>query len=364
MNNPKKNKRDRALYDLVAVYESSSKRGQTIYLDEQAYGQLIDYYEEEEQYERALEVAAVAIGHYGFSADFYLRKAQILLQTNREEQALEVLHQASTYTPNDLSISLLRAEALTYLQRFGEAIQELARFKPEAEAEELSDIFLLESLVYEQQEDYNRMFDTLKAAIQMDPRNEEALERLWLWTEYSRRYEESCRLHEWIIDQDPYSSLAWYNLGQIQAYLGNYDEAIEAYEYGFLIDSDFEEAYYQFADLCYELKRYNQALDAYQEILARFETDGDLLLQLGRCHQYLEQYREARRFFNKALRVDPHMDEALFHLGETYAVQEKWAKAFGYFERAAALDEEQEDYLAGLADAAFHPGDFERSISP
>ena len=351
MNNPKKNKRDRALYDLVAVYESSSKRGQTIYLDEQAYGQLIDYYEEEEQYERALEVAAVAIGHYGFSADFYLRKAQILLQTNREEQALEVLHQASTYTPNDLSISLLRAEALTYLQRFGEAIQELARFKPEAEAEELSDIFLLESLVYEQQEDYNRMFDTLKAAIQMDPRNEEALERLWLWTEYSRRYEESCRLHEWIIDQDPYSSLAWYNLGQIQAYLGNYDEAIEAYEYGFLIDSDFEEAYYQFADLCYELKRYNQALDAYQEILARFETDGDLLLQLGRCHQYLEQYREARRFFNKALRVDPHMDEALFHLGETYAVQEKWAKAFGYFERAAALDEEQEDYLAGLADA-------------
>ncbi len=357
MSNPKKSKRDVALYNLVTEYESSSSRGKNVYLDHRAYVQLIDFYEDEGQLDRALVVADLAASHHSFSSEFYLRKAQLLLQLNDEQQALTVLEKANTFAPNDLEISLLRAEALTYLHRYAEALEELAYYKTEANPESLSDVFLLESLVFEHQGDSHRMFEALQASIQLDPHNEEALERLLVCTTYCENYAESRELHEWVIDQEPYNAQAWYNLGHILAYLRFYDEAIEAFEYAFIIQEDFEEAYLEYADLCFELKRYAKALEAYLQVSEARSGDCDLLLQIGRCYQFEGQLSEARRHFHRALRVDPGSDEAYFQLGECYIAEEKWEKALHSLLRATEIDPSQEDYVLALAEVYLHVDD-------
>ena len=84
-NEPKKRKRDQALHELVAEYEQSSRQGLRVFLGEEAFQQLLDYYEEEEQLEKAIEVSDLAISQHAYSADFYLRKAYLLLRVKRED---------------------------------------------------------------------------------------------------------------------------------------------------------------------------------------------------------------------------------------------------------------------------------------
>ncbi|MCB0638336.1 MAG: tetratricopeptide repeat protein [Lewinella sp.] len=359
MSEEKENNQDKRIFDLVQEYEHSAAQGLSVFLGEGAYLELITYYEAEEQYERALMVVETALEQYRYSTDFYLRKGQLLLRTNRSQEALEVLELAATVSPGDLEISLLRAEVLAYLQRFDEALGELAPFKLDANPDDLSDIFLVESLVYEQREDYERMFYALKAALKANPRNDEALERIWLCTSLCRKYEESLELYRWIIDEHPYSYLAWHNLGHGYAYLGQIDEAIEAYEYAFLIKDDFEDAYYDFADMCYEARRYEKALETYQEILERFVIDSELLVRIGECYHRLGQHETARKQLERAARLDPHNDEVFFLIGECYASQERWQKACEFYNKAIRMEPEREDYYSALAEAGFELDDYE-----
>lgn len=359
MGKERMNNRDKRIFELVQEYEHSTANGLAVYLGEGAYLDLISYYEAEEQFDRALTVAEIALGQYRFSTDFYLRKSQILLRSNREYDALEVLEQAAAIAPGDLEMSLLRAEILAYMQRFDESLAELAPFKAEASAADLSDILLTESLVYEQMEDYGRMFNALKGALRANPWNDEALERIWLCTEFSRKYEESRSLFLWIIDEHPYSYLAWYNLGHVSAYLGQIDEAVEAYEYAFLIKEDFEEAYYDYADMCFEARRFDLALEGYQDILQRFVVDSELLLRLGECYHRLGQHETARHHLERAARLEPHNDEVFFLIGICYAAQERWLKASEFYNKAIRMEPEREDYYSALAEAGFELGDYE-----
>ena len=197
------------------------------------------------------------------------------------------------------------------------------------------------------------MFFALKAALLENPKHNEALERLWLCVELSRNYEESIILHEEILDKDPYSYIAWYNLGHANAYLGNYSEAIEAFELAFVIKEDFEFAYRDCAELCFEIKLYRKALKYYQEILEHFEPDSELLLRIGQCYQFLNSTNTARTFYMRALKLDPLNDEVFFHIGLCYALEEKWKSAIKSYEKAIRIEDKQEEYLAALAAAYY-----------
>lgn len=353
-------KYSQAIADLVAAYEATAQSGVNQFLDPQAYHELISYYEEDEQLDRALEVTELAIAHYQFSAEFYTRKAHILLEAQQELKALEALSIATIYAPNSLEIKILEAEALTYLNRTEEAMEllETSKFDLNRNALEMSEILLAESLIYQHKEEYELMYYILESALKENPKNKEALDRVWLAVELSKQYENSVKLHEWVIDQDPYSALAWYNLGHTNAYLGNYEAAIEAYEYAFIIDNKFEYAYRDFSDLCFEMKKYQRALDGYLEMIDHFEAESESLLRIGQCYKELDNIDEAWAFFLKALQLDTLNDEVYFHLGTCYAAQGCYKEALKAFQKAINIEDLQEDYYIALGETYFNLNDF------
>lgn len=342
-------KYSQAFFDLVAEYENLSENGIPAFFDEKVYLKLIAFYREDDQLDRALEVVEHALQHHGFSSDFYIKKAQLLLDAHKEEETLQVLDKAATFAPSEPEINLLRAEALIYMGYAQDAFSIIEQLKENNDRKVLSDVYLVEALAYESREEFERMFYALKAALKENPANKEALERLWLCVELSKKYEESVALHEEILEVDAYSFMAWYNLGHAHAYLGNYEVAIEAYEYAFLIDENFEYAYRDCADLCFELKQYNKALNIYLEYVENFEADGDVLLFIGRCYQYMGDYDAARTAFTRAIYLDPLNDEVYFHIGECYARENNWDNAIHYYRKALSIEDQQEEYYAALA---------------
>ncbi|MCB0654423.1 MAG: tetratricopeptide repeat protein [Saprospiraceae bacterium] len=346
---------------LVIKYESSSKSGQTLFFDENSFLQLIEFYEREERLDKAIEVANQAIERYLFSVDFYLRKAELLIDAGKEKAALKTLDRAEAFAPGQLEITLLKAEALTYLDRGGEALEMLEDVKLLSNKNTFGEIYLMESLVHEFNHDYELMFQVLKSAIKLDPENDEALERLWLAVELSRKYKESISLHKEIINEHPYSYMAWYNLGHAYAYLGNYEEAIEAYEFSFVINENFEYAIRDCADLCFETNQFRKAIKYYMELLDDAEADSDLFQKIGESYQQLGNGAKAVEYFRQALKLDPLNDEVYYHMGECFALQGHWKEAARFYKKAVEIEDGREEYFGGLALAKAELGALEEA---
>ncbi len=350
-----------AIFNLISIYENMVQKGRICFPDEQSYHYLIDYFESECLLCRALEITVHAITQFGISAEFYIRKAELQLKNSQAEKALATLDRAEAHSPHNLSISLLRAEGFASLDMLDEAIALLNDIKEKADQKELSQIFVCEALIYEQQNEYQHMFYLLQNALNEDPSNVEALSRMWYCVEYARKYEESIVLHEKILDEDPFNSLAWYNLGAAHHYLCNHSEAIEAYEFAFLTNEDFEFAYRDCAEVCLSTQNYQKALQCYQEVVERFEPDADLFLHIGKCYLQLGNNLVAKTFFEKATHSDPNCAEAFFGIGECYARQKTWRKAVNAYRQAVLIDDHHEDYFTGMAEAHFNLHNFRKA---
>ena len=81
-------KRDIALINLVADFESKYEHGNVEYLEEKKLYQLINYYEEEHQLDKALDVVDLALDQFSYRSDFYILKARILLCMNEIDECM------------------------------------------------------------------------------------------------------------------------------------------------------------------------------------------------------------------------------------------------------------------------------------
>ncbi len=353
----KKHTNTTIITDLVSTYEAMSQSGTLALLGEKVFLQLIDYYEQEFLLERALEIADQGIEHHAFSAELHLRKAALLLHARQEDDALILLDKAEALSPADLKISLLRAEVFAHLGMHATALEMLEILKDFAIGEELGAIYQVESIVHEQQEQQELMFFALKAALTYDPTNEQALERMWVCVELTKKYEESVALYNELLEKDAYSHLAWYNLAHAYAYLCQYDEAIEAYEFAFLINEAFEVAYRDYAEICFELHRYQEAIPVYEALLEKFELDSEPLLRLGQCYWKTGNIARARHYLHQTAQLDTLNEEVFFSLGEIYAGEENWQKAISFYKKAIDIEYCREEYFLALAKAHWQLGD-------
>ncbi|MCB0642108.1 MAG: tetratricopeptide repeat protein, partial [Phaeodactylibacter sp.] len=348
---------------ILAKYEQMLEEGVAAFIPEDELIELIRYYEADDLPDRALELTDLGIEQFPFSSDFRLQKAHLLISLQEEEQALNLLDELQMLDPNEISIPLLQAEALSSMELFDDALLLLKNLQATASQDLLSDIYLTEALVHEQQEAYEQMFFALKAALLENPRNAEALKKMWFCVELSKKYKESIPFHLAIIDEHPYSDLAWYNLAHAYAYEGQYEEAIDAYEFAFVINPLFEFAYRDCAEICFEIQAYEKALNYYKEVLSKFEPDQDLLLQIGQCYFQLGRYAKAKAFYKQALRFDPDYDEVYYHLGECYVMEEQIDKAILAYNSAIQLENSREEYYAALGEAYYQVGKPEEALT-
>jgi tetratricopeptide (TPR) repeat protein len=352
------------LRQLLARYESQFRTGRDLYFELGSYLKIIHFYEEDSQLTKALEACERAVSHHPSSPGAYLKQAQLLMDIGRSADALPIIRHAKVLAPGQIDTELLYAEAVVNLGKYEEALKVLEYLKEEADAAQLSDVFLIESLVYEQEGQYERMFYTLKSAVNADLTNEEALHRLGGCVNRCKRYQESIDLHEALLDRNAYLPVAWYNLAQARIATGAYEQAIEAYEFAFAIEEGFVQALRECADLCTELQQYHRALKYYLDLLETegAEAESELYSQIGSCYMAMNRPQAAVTYFLQAARHDPMSDETFFNIGNCYALEGFWSNAVQYFEKAIGIDEERDEYFAALGEACFHLQDHEQAI--
>jgi tetratricopeptide (TPR) repeat protein len=334
--------------DLLQRYELVKSGEAKSMMDEEEFERVIEYYFQNSNEEQALLACDIARTYYPFSAAVLLLKAEILTQAQKFGQALKALDEMEQYDQNNLDGVLLRSDILLSQFKYDQAAALLEQRSAEFGGRDKIELLLELSDVYDECEEFDAVFDTLKRVIKIDKRNEEALQKICFWAEFTDRLEESVTLHIQLTEDDPYNALAWFNMGAAYQGLKLYEKAIDSYEFCVAIDEKFEFAYRNMADAYMRMKWYESAIEVLEKHLEIAKPEDVIFEAMGYCWEKRKNYQRARYFYRQASQLSPQDDGIFYKIGETYAREQKWEKAVKAYSVALHLDKDNASYCMAI----------------
>lgn len=352
----------RDIEELLAQYESF-RRGQAAgYIDEEAFEKLIIYFESKEQYKRAMQAVDLAIEQFQYSGTLLVKKADLLLNNRAYSEALEILERSSIFDNSNINLYILKTEALLALDRQEEAADLLEQALHFFNGEEKIDLLFELADVYDDYENFDKVFDCLKLILEMEPANEEALYKICFWTDFTGRNAEAITLYQKIIEESPYCELAWFNLGAAYQGLKLYEKAIDAYQYALVIDEKLDYAYRNMGDAYIRLRKYKEAIESLEKVLELSKPEDVIYEAMGHCYERLKKYALARFYYKKASHLNQEDAVLFYKMAFTYYKELKYVESIKQLEMALKLKRKKPEFYLLMGDCKIQLGFIKEAV--
>lgn len=337
-----------SLDELLRRYENVKNGEAGGLMDEEDFEKVIEYFFQNSNEEQALLACDIAATYYPFSTSISLLKAEILVQGQKYGQAQRILDELEKNDSLNLDGTLLRSDIFISQFKYDQAAVWLEESSHRFEDKEKIEILLELTDVYDECEEFDAVFDTLKKVVEIDHRNEEALQKLCFWADFTKRHDESVTIHTLITDEDPYNALAWFNMGAAFQSLKLYEKAVDAYEFCVAIDDKFEFAYRNMADAHMRMRHYQKAIEVLETHMELAKPEDVIFEAIGYCWEKQKNFQKARHFYRKASQLNPQDDSIFYKIGETYAREEQWEKAVKAYSVALHLNNTNASYCMAI----------------
>lgn len=245
--------------------------------------------------------------------EIYIQKANIHSKRDEHEKAIAFLRIALKYS--DDSADVYSMIAMEYL------------FMDNLELAKENFIMCLD----EDSEDYTALYNVVYCFDFLD-QNEDAI--IYLTN---------------FIDKNPFSEVAWHQLGRQYYALKRYDKAVWAFEYATLIDEGFLGAYMEKAKSHEKLKNYDEAIDCYKIAIELDNPSSFVFLRLAKCYEKIGNIELALKFFLKTVHEDPLLDKGWIAITDFYIRQKDYQKALYYVNKSIGIDDENSFYWKRFA---------------
>ncbi|WP_111599701.1 tetratricopeptide repeat protein [Chitinophaga skermanii] len=332
------------LRDLLQQFENLKEGRSHSFLDEDSFEQIIDYYDEHDELNNAIQAAEMAIEQFPFSSQLLLKKSSLLIESKKYKEALDILEKAALLDSNDINLYILKTDVYLALNQHEKAARLIENHIDQFSGEDRTELLLELADVYDDWEEFEKVFDCLKMVLEHDPNNVEALHKICFWTEFTGRNEESIRLHNNIINEFPYNHLAWFNLGTAYQGLKLYEKAIDAYQYSVVIDEKFDYAYRNMGDAFIRLRKYNEAIEVLQKHLEIAKPEDVIYEAIGHCYERMHRYTQARYYYRKAVHLSPTDDKLYYKIAVAYMLEENWENAVKSLQSAIKINKQSAEY--------------------
>jgi tetratricopeptide (TPR) repeat protein len=217
--------------------------------------------------------------------------------------------------------------------------------------------------VYDDHEAFDKVFDCLKLILENDPTNEEALYKICFWTDFTGRNEEGIVLHQKMIDEQPYSALAWFNLAAAYQGIKLYEKAIDAYQFAIVIDEKFDYAYRNMGDAYLRLKKYKEAIEALEKVLELSRPEDVIYEAIGHCYHRLKNFAQARFHYKKAVHLNSEDSRLYQKIAATYMLESKWQMAIKQIEHAIRINKHINEYYIMMGECYMYLDAFKEAAT-
>jgi len=350
------------LRELLQQYDNLKSGRSHSFIEEEAFEKIIDYFDEKDEIAKALEAAQFAVELYTYSSTLLLRKCDLLIASKKYREAIYFLDQAELLDSSDINLYILKTDAYLALDQQGKAATVLESALNYFEGDEKVELLFELSDVYDDYENFDKVFDCLQIILQIDSNNEEALHKICFWTDFTGRNEEGIRLHQRIIEDYPFNELAWFNLAAAYQGIKLYEKAVDAYQYAVAIDEKFDFAWRNMGDAYLRLRKYKEAIEVLQKVLELARPEDVIYEAIGHCFDKLQNYAQARLNYRKATHLNQEDTQLYYKIACTYMNEGHWESAIKNLQIATRLHRLQPEYNLALGQCYMEQGKTEEAI--
>lgn len=348
--------------DLLKQFDNLRSGLRATFLEEEAFERIIDHFDDKDDIPSALEAVELGITQFPYSASLMVKKADLFIATRRYAEALEILEKAEIFDNSDIDIYILKTDIYLALDQQNKAVELLEEAIQMFEGEERINLLFELADVYDDYEEFDKVFDCLKHILENEPNNEEALYKICFWTDFTGRSEESIKLHQNIINEYPYNELAWFNLGAAFQGLKLFEKAIDAYRYAIVINEKFDYAYRNMADAYIRLRKYRDAIESLEKVIELARPEDVIYEAIGHCYDRLKNYAQARFYYKKASHLNSDGSKLYYKIACTYINEMSLNKAVQYLESAMRIHKMQPEYNLAMGECLLELGNIRDAI--
>lgn len=346
----------------VQRYEAMESSRLSVFFDVEEILMVIDHYLERGEPKRANEVVQYAMQLHPSSSEILFYEALVMMALGRLRRAMELLERVEVVEPYNVDVQLNKAGIYSQQRDHRRAVAHYKRAL-ELAGDGLDEIYLDLAFEYQSLEEYDRSIACLKSALELNPENEAVLYELAYCYDLAGATEACISFLRNFLDDHPYSSVGWYNLGNTLAGLERYRESNEALDLAIAIDERFSAAYFSKARNLLLMSRYEQAIACYEETI---HVDGAQAIThsfIGECYEKMEQYQRALIHYDQAIALDPAWVDAWIGRGVVKNCEGKPQEALVSLQQALRLDPDNTDALYYCASALARAGSTNRALA-
>lgn len=349
--------------DLIRRYEDAYSKGESLFFCEEEFLDIIDFYEEVDKIDEAIEAAELAVKYYPYSSDCNQYFARMLMEAGELDLAKEKIDKALLLDNTDIENHLVLAEIYLAREEADLAEEILLDIETKIDPSDLDVYYVVFSMIKEFKEDFTSSYSYLKKSISADASNEDAWDRLWVVAEFAGEQADLISFCNAVLDKDPYNSHAWHVLGLSSFSEMEIDNAIEAFDMAINLDPDNEVSHRLLSECYIKQDKFKEALPSFEYLYKNFDQEVDVLLRYGYCLEMLEQLEKARALYRKALGIDPSNADAHFRMGMAFIYEENISRAIQSFNKAIDFAPNRMEYHIARAEANFALEKFDSAIS-
>lgn len=277
---------------LLQRYLSARHEGKELYFDADEIDELLDSFEESDDYTYYDEVLALGLKLHPDSIDLKIRQCRQYVYNQDYDSALILIDHIADTDNQDLD--MLRLECYCSLNQY-EKVVEFIEELIASRCDYLESVFEYIAPILNDLELHKEAHDFIDRGRVLFPDNLILKDELCYTLETEGDIEQAIRICNELIDRNPYSNDYWFTLGRLYSMIAEYDKAIEAFDFALTCDESDVELKLLKAYCLYMNESYEKAIEVYTEIKSEDGEEDETIARIkpfmADCYIKLENYQ-------------------------------------------------------------------------
>ena len=338
----KKKNIEKELKDSLFKFENALETETSSFFNLKVIMSIYDYYFFKGENDKAIHALRIAKEQHPYSADPYVKDAELQMFFGQLEKAKELINQAKIFEPGGEDIFHLEVECLIQEKKINEAIDflytGLQHFGNKSE---------LYSFIFEICESNNKYVEAIECLKNWAIEDNYGdfilfeLARIFIKTD---KVEEGIEFFNTRINEDPFNSLLWSELGGLYDEQDDLDKAIWAYEYSTIASDNFYSGHLNLANCYYSAKEFPKMKEQLDIVNEFMPDSSELHLLFGRYFKEISNYTTAKKHLLKSIDLNDQESESWYEMGLTLRDLGSVYDALPYFKMAYKIMPTDEEY--------------------
>ncbi len=326
----------------LSKFESMLKTNKVLFFDSEEFEEIILHYLDMGKANLAKKALKLALEQHPKSTGLKLVQVEMLVYDDKLDIAEKMLNELYAIEPTNEEIYIQKANIYSKRDNHEKAVELLKEALKYTD--DLADVYNLIGMEYLFMDNLELAKENFIRCLDEDLEDQSALYNVVYCHEFLDQNQEAIDYLLQYIDKNPYSEIAWHQVGRLYYGLKDYPNAVRAFEYATYIDDEFVGAFMENGKALEKLKRYEDAIENFQKTIDLDDPTSYALLRIGKCHERLGNKAEALKFYNQTVHEDPLLDKGWIAITDFYARQKNYPKALFFVNKALEIDDQNKAY--------------------